>query len=153
MSEIIHARGGLPLLATRLAELGARRVLILTTPSRRLASAAEAALADLSPAVFDGAKVHVPVEVVEAAARALEAHGADALLALGGGSAIGLGKALRLAHDVRFAAAPTTYSGSEMTSMYGITHAHEKRTGRDARVRPRRAAAGKVTAARRTARS
>jgi homogentisate 1,2-dioxygenase len=134
--EIVHARGGLALLATRLGELGARRVLILTSPSRRLADAAAAALAPLAPAVFDGARVHVPVEVVERAARALDEHAADAIVAVGGGSAIGLGKALRLAHAVRFAAVPTTYSGSEMTSVYGITHESDKRTGRDERVRP-----------------
>src|SRR5262249_38436389 len=50
---------------------------------------------------------------------------------------IGLGKALRLrAADLRFAAVPTTYSGSEMTNIHGTTHAGEKKTGRDDRVRP-----------------
>ena len=40
-------------------------------------------------------------------------HTADTLLSLGGGSATGLGKALRLRHDVHFVAVPTTWSGSQ----------------------------------------
>ena len=58
------------------------------------------------------------------------------MVAIGGGSTVGLGKALRLAHEVRFAAMPTTYAGSEMTSMYGVTRGRDKQTGRDPRVRP-----------------
>ena len=70
------------------------------------------------------------------AQRMLDASGADAVLALGGGSAIGLAKALALRANVVIAAVPTTYSGSEMTAMYGITEGGAKRTGRDERVRP-----------------
>jgi homogentisate 1,2-dioxygenase len=95
-----------------------------------------AALSAFSPAVFDGARVHVPADVVDAAAAKLRETGADTLVAIGGGSPIGLGKALRLTHDVRFIAIPTTYAGSEMTSVYGITRDGSKQTGRDARVKP-----------------
>ena len=86
--------------------------------------------------MFDGARVHVPIETVEAATAAFKASGADTLVAIGGGSPIGLGKALRLTHDVRFVAVPTTYAGSEMTRMYGITRGKDKQTGREERVRP-----------------
>ncbi len=84
--------------------------------------------------VFDGARVHVPLEVVDAAEAVLD--GVDTIVAIGGGSPIGLGKALRLRRDVRFVALPTTYAGSEMTTMYGVTTGASKQTGRDPRVRP-----------------
>ncbi|MGE5183427.1 MAG: iron-containing alcohol dehydrogenase, partial [Acidobacteriota bacterium] len=133
MPEIAYTLDGL---ADRVRALGARRVLVVCPPSRRHVDPIVAALAPLSPVVFDGAKVHVPVEVVEAAAARLADTGADTIVAVGGGSAIGLGKALRLAHDVRFVAVPTTYAGSERTRLYGTTRGRDKTTGRDERVRP-----------------
>jgi homogentisate 1,2-dioxygenase len=127
---------GLDLLAEQLRSLGTKRVLILAPPSRRHVDRVLAALAEFAPAVFDGARVHVPADVVDAAAATLRETGADTLVAVGGGSPIGLGKALRLAHDVKLVAIPTTYAGSEMTSVYGITRDGTKQTGRDARVKP-----------------
>jgi homogentisate 1,2-dioxygenase len=127
---------GLDLLAEQLRSLGTKRVLILAPPSRRHVDRVLTSLAAFSPAVFDGARVHVPADVVDAAAAKLRESGADTLVAIGGGSPIGLGKALRLTHDVRFVAIPTTYAGSEMTSVYGITRDGTKQTGRDARVKP-----------------
>jgi maleylacetate reductase len=56
---------------------------------------------------------------------------------VGGGSAVGLGKAIALAHDLPVIAVPTTYAGSEMTPVWGLTEAGEKRTGRDVRVLPK----------------
>jgi homogentisate 1,2-dioxygenase len=127
---------GLDLLAEQLRSLGTKRVLILAPPSRRHVDRVLAALAEFSPALFDGARVHVPGDVVDAAAAKLRETGADTLVAIGGGSPIGLGKALRLTHDVRFVAIPTTYAGSDMTSVYGITRDGRKQTGRDARATP-----------------
>jgi len=136
MTEVLLVADGLPSLVDRLAELGMNKVLVVAPPSRRHVDAVVAALHAFSPTVFDGARVHVPAEVVEAAGRALVESGADTIVAVGGGSAIGLGKALRLAHAVRFAAIPSTYAGSEMTTMFGITRERDKQTGRDPRVRP-----------------
>jgi maleylacetate reductase len=133
--DVVFARGFAGL-SDRLAALGTQRVLVLATPSRRFVAELVAELASFSPAVFDGARVHVPAEVVEAAALVLAESGADTVVALGGGSPIGLAKALRLRTGVRFAALPTTYAGSEMTTMYGVTTGATKQTGRDPRVRP-----------------
>lgn len=127
---------GLDQLAEQLRALGTKRVLVLSPPSRRHVDRVWQALAEFSPDVFDGARVHVPADVVDAAAAKLRETGADTLVAIGGGSPIGLGKALRLTHDVKFVAIPTTYAGSEMTSVYGITRDGAKHTGRDARVKP-----------------
>jgi homogentisate 1,2-dioxygenase len=129
--RILDDLGGL---AAALDELGARRVLVLTTPERRFLDRID--LGDRVVDVFDRATVHVPRAIVEEAVQALAQSGADTLLSIGGGSATGLGKALRLRHDVRFVAVPTTWSGSEMTNLWGITENGNKETGRDDRVRP-----------------
>jgi maleylacetate reductase len=117
--------------ASQLVErLAGRRVLIVCGPTRRGVEA----LAPLGAPVFDGAKVHVPADVVARAEAAL--GDAETVVAIGGGAAIGLGKALRLRRDVGFVAVPSTYAGSERTNLYGITAAGAKQTGRDDRVRP-----------------
>lgn len=87
--------------------------------------------------VFDGAAEHVPVAVTRLAEKALRKSNADGIVALGGGSAIGLAKALVLRTNLPLAAVPTTYSGSEMTAIYGETDETGKKTGKDQRVAPR----------------
>ena len=123
-------------LSSWLEERGHSRVLVLSGPERRFVPRLTGVLGDRVAGVFDGARVHVPAEVVALARKAVEEHRADAIVAVGGGAVIGLGKALRLEHDLAFAALPTTFSGSEHTSIYGIREGETKRTGRDAKVRP-----------------
>lgn len=131
MSDTRFTHDGPAVLAAWLRERGAARPLIVCGPSRRGVDGYAAAVP--SARLFDGARVHVPAEVVEEAGK-LET---DAVIAIGGGSAIGLGKALRLARpELPFSAVPTTYAGSEMTTMYGVTRGTDKQTGRDAKVRP-----------------
>jgi maleylacetate reductase len=81
------------------------------------------------------ARQHVPREVVADAEHELARAAVDTVVAFGGGSAIGLVKALKLDHDLRAVALPTTYAGSEMTSIYGIRESGQKRVGRSDRVR------------------
>jgi maleylacetate reductase len=90
-----------------------------------------------SAGVFDGAVMHVPVEVAEAArdkARKLEA---DCCVAIGGGSTTGLAKAIALTSELPILSIPTTYAGSEMTPIWGLTESGVKKTGRDLRVLPK----------------
>ncbi|MCU7226115.1 iron-containing alcohol dehydrogenase, partial [Acinetobacter bohemicus] len=58
-------------------------------------------------------------------------------MAVGGGSTTGLGKAIALEYDLPILAIPTTYAGSEMTPVYGITENGIKKTGKDQRVLPK----------------
>jgi alcohol dehydrogenase class IV len=81
--------------------------------------------------------MHVPIEVAQAAREFAAATGADCCVAVGGGSTIGLGKAIALTSSLPIVAVPTTYAGSEMTRIYGLTEGGVKKTGRDARVLPR----------------
>ncbi|OMQ15595.1 maleylacetate reductase, partial [Modestobacter sp. VKM Ac-2676] len=83
-----------------------------------------------------GPAVHVPVEVAHRAREVAAGLGADGCVAVGGGSALGLGKAVALEHGLPVIAVPTTYAGSEMTPIWGLTEGGAKRTGRDSRVLP-----------------
>lgn len=136
--DIVVDDRGLGALPEALGRLGSRRVLVVTGPSRRFLPLVQARLGELATDVFAGARRHVPVAALAEARERLEACGADTLLALGGGSPIGFGKALRRERqgDLRFVAVPTTYAGSEMTTLWGTTSDGRKTTGRDARVRP-----------------
>ena len=81
--------------------------------------------------------MHVPVETAEAGVKAAREHGADGLVAAGGGSTLGLAKAIALETSLPIVAIPTTYAGSEVTSIYGLTAGNEKKTGKSHRVLPR----------------
>ena len=133
---IIREPGAITQLKTWLSEQGARRILVITGSQQRFVGRILSELEQFHVEVFAGATVHVPRQVVDEATGALRSLEADTIVTLGGGSATGLGKALRLHNQVRFAAIPSTYSGSEMTSIYGITDGSDKETGRDPRVRP-----------------
>lgn len=136
--DVVVDERGLGALPEALARLGSRRVLVLTGPSARYLEPVQAQLASMAMAVdlFAGARRHVPVLALAEALARLDAFGADTVVTLGGGSAIGFGKALRRERDLRFVAIPTTYAGSEMTTLWGTTSDGHKTTGRDPRVRP-----------------
>jgi maleylacetate reductase len=87
--------------------------------------------------VFDRAVMHVPIETAREARELARALGADCAVAIGGGSTTGLGKAIALDSGLPILAIPTTYAGSEMTPIYGITEGGMKKTGKDVRVLPR----------------
>lgn len=120
------------------ARLGAGRVLLVVTPSAaatgdELAGALGARLA----ARFDRPAPHTPVEVTAEAVQLGRAAGIDAVVALGGGSAIGLAKAVSGRMGVPQLAVPTTYAGSEVTPVLGETENGVKTTRRDAALAPR----------------
>ncbi|MEM9073530.1 MAG: maleylacetate reductase [Myxococcota bacterium] len=85
---------------------------------------------------FAEATVHVPSEVVDRAVSVASQTEADAYLAIGGGSTIGLAKAVALRDARPILCVPTTFSGSEMTNIWGVQKGTTKTTGRNDRVRP-----------------
>jgi alcohol dehydrogenase class IV len=137
-TRVIFGIGALDRLGEEVRRLDARRALILTTPGqRRNADAAADRLGDMAVGVYAEAVMHVPIETARAArdvARRLEA---DCYVAIGGGSTIGLGKAIALERAMPIVAVPTTYAGSEMTPIHGVTDGGVKRTGRDRKVLPK----------------
>ncbi|GCC50502.1 maleylacetate reductase [Chryseotalea sanaruensis] len=85
---------------------------------------------------FNKVVQHVPANLVEEAKQLQQREQTDVLVAIGGGSAIGLAKALALTSNHDIIAVPSTYAGSEMTNIWGITTLEGKTTGRDMRVLP-----------------
>lgn len=81
--------------------------------------------------------MHVPVELITEVRTVVASLEADGLIAVGGGSAIGLAKGLALETGLPILAVPTTYAGSEMTPIFGLTESGLKRTGTDLRVLPK----------------
>jgi maleylacetate reductase len=86
---------------------------------------------------FTDIQPHVPAEAVERARKIARDVGADCAVTLGGGSTTGFGKVVALEPGLPLVAIPTTYAGSEMTPIYGITSDGQKRTANDPRVLPR----------------
>lgn len=135
---VIFGPGSLEGLPAVLDSLGAARALLITTPEQaELGHRIDRVLGTRSAGVLAKAVMHVPVEVARDAVRAMRESGADACIAAGGGSTIGLAKAIALEADLPIVALPTTYAGSEMTPLYGLTEAGVKKTGKDWRVLPR----------------
>lgn len=117
--------------------LGALRPAVLCTPGRGLADgAAIAGLLPGDPLIVPSAVMHTPVHISDAAAEQVAQHGADLLVSVGGGSAVGLGKALTKRLGLKHIAIPTTYAGSEMTPILGETKDGDKLTIRDDALRP-----------------
>jgi maleylacetate reductase len=137
-ARVVFGAGALAKLPEEIERLGAKRALVLSTPEQKeSAQAVKAALGARAAGVYDKAQMHVPIEIAEDARRVARELGADCCVTVGGGSTTGLGKAIALTSDVPILAVPTTYAGSEMTPIYGITEGGAKKTGRDTRVLPK----------------
>src|SRR6185503_14098168 len=144
--EIIFAAGSLSRLTEAIERLGSRRFLLCANRSLRAngrVDAVKSALGERMVLVFDHIQPHVPdVQVNEILARTAE-NNIDAVIGMGGGSPIGMAKAVaaalnkkqadeptRVLHPdhspaIPLVAIPTTYAGSEMTPVYGVTHTDE----------------------------
>ncbi len=124
-------------LADEVNKLGLKRVLIISTESQKeLAQEISDSLGELSVGVYAKAEMHVPIETARDAQRFATEAGADGCIAVGGGSTTGLGKAIALEYGTPIIALPTTYAGSEMTPVWGLTADGVKKTGKDRRVLP-----------------
>ncbi|WP_353148322.1 maleylacetate reductase [Pollutimonas bauzanensis] len=136
--RILFGPGNLKKLNEEAQALSIKKALVLCTkPQRGQADIAADLLGSCAAGVFDEARMHVPVETVAAAKIRCSELKIDGLVSIGGGSTVGLAKALARETGLPILAVPTTYAGSEMTPIYGITDNGLKQTGRDPRVLPR----------------
>jgi maleylacetate reductase len=141
--EVIFGAGSLARLSEAVDGFHWQRLMLCASSSARRGghvALVEAALGERLGAIYDHVQPHVPdFQVAEASALAAE-HQVDAVIGLGGGSPIGMAKAVSQALEekrtrqlalaafptdqplVPVIAIPTTYAGSEMTAVYGITH-------------------------------
>jgi len=139
-AQRLHLGAGvLTTLPDVLKELGARRVLFVTTEGRLASADGERVLnriGRLHESTFAGVRSHNPTSSVDAAVRQLRRDAADTIVSFGGGSCMDLGKALVYFHEqqagtpgasyadrpaLRHIAIPTTYSGAELTPFFGMT--------------------------------
>ncbi len=116
---------------------GAERIVVVASPLEdALAAEVTALLGERVVGRFSDVVQHVPVAKARDARALVGDLAADTVLTVGGGSATGFGKAISLEIDVVHVAVPTTYAGSEMTTIWGLTDGGHKLTGKDARVKP-----------------
>ncbi len=136
-STVVFGPGSVERVGEWVGRLGCRAALVLSTPQQEGQAAALAErLGGASVGVFAGAAMHTPVVVTEEAVAKARRLGADCVVALGGGSTTGLGKAIALRTDLPQIVVPTTYAGSEVTDILGQTEGGRKTTIRDEKVVP-----------------
>ena len=137
--RVVFAAGALARLGEETERLGLSRALVVATPGsgERLGQKILETLGARAAGLHAQAVIHVPKAIAEAGLAAARGAKADGLVAVGGGSAIGLAKAIARETGLPIIAIPTTYSGSETTTIFGITDGARKVTGRDAKVMPR----------------
>lgn len=135
--HVVFGNGAEASAAQLLTDAGAQRVLIVAQAhhqqgARRVAEA----LGQRCAGIFTTDQPQVPEATAARAVADARSVNADWVLAHGGGTPIGVAKAIALEHPVTLAAIPTTYAGSERTDVWGITRDGRKTTGRDPRVLP-----------------
>ena len=136
--RVVFGSGTIADLVGEVERFGAGRALVLGTPGRGagLAQAVADSLGQHATGVHAGAVMHTPTHVTERALQIVDECCADVLVAVGGGSTLGLAKAIALRTGLPWIALPTTYAGSEMTPILGETAAGVKTTRRTPAVLP-----------------
>ena len=136
--RVVFGVGARHKLADEVAALGSQRALVVAGREEdELAAEITAILGDLAVARFDDVAQHVPIAQADAAIAMARQSEADTVVTIGGGSATGFGKIIARSLDVNLIAVPTTYAGSEMTDIWGLTEGDHKQTGKDPRVKPK----------------
>jgi maleylacetate reductase len=137
--RVVFASGAIRQVGEEADRLGSARALVVATPGSgaRLGANVVELLGARAVGLLAQAVIHVPKAVAESGLATARNKEADGLVAVGGGSAIGLAKAIARETGLPILAIPTTYSGSEATSIFGITDGARKVTGRDVKVLPR----------------
>jgi maleylacetate reductase len=135
--RVVFAVGARSRAGEELDRLGVSRAIIITTPPLAdIAAAFARVVGGRASIVYPGAQTHTPTNVTEAALTAVSSVQADGILAVGGGTAIGLSKAIALRTDLPQLAVPTTFAGSEMTPLLGELERGIQKLLRSPRVLP-----------------
>jgi maleylacetate reductase len=135
--RVVFGIGSVADVPAEAARLDLERVFVIAdAQAKAIGDDVVAALGAAVAARWDEVAQHVPVELAERARSAAAEVGADGLVCIGGGSSTGLAKAIALTSRRPILAVPTTYAGSEMTPIYGLTGRH-KETGRSLDVVPK----------------
>ncbi|UUZ60339.1 iron-containing alcohol dehydrogenase [Nocardioides sp. B-3] len=136
-SRVVIGPGALACVGDEVERVGGARVLVVATPSASAgADTVVAALGDRVALRFDRPVAHTPVAVTDELMAEIGEDAVDVVVAIGGGSAIGLSKAVSARTGIPRVAVPTTYAGSEVTPVLGETRDGVKQTRRDAALVP-----------------
>ena len=137
--RVVFASGALARVGEEAERLNISRALVVATPGSgdRLGKKVIDILGSRAAGLHAQAVIHVPKAVAEAGLKTARETKADGVVAVGGGSAVGLAKAIAYDTGLPIIAMPTTYSGSEATSILGMTDGERKITVRDSKVVPR----------------
>jgi maleylacetate reductase len=139
LQRVVFASGALARVGEEAERLKISRALTIATPGsgERLGKKVCDLLGARGAGLHAQAVIHVPKAVADGGLRAAQEARADGVIAVGGGSAIGLAKAIAHQTGLPIIAVPTTYSGSEATPILGMTDGERKITVRDSKVVPR----------------
>ncbi|KAL1953736.1 hypothetical protein VTO42DRAFT_2300 [Malbranchea cinnamomea] len=136
-ARVVFGPGSISRLPEELLRLQSSAPLVLTTPGQsKRAEDVRALLGGKVAGTFCEAAMHTPIEVTERAKEYALSKGADSVISIGGGSSIGLGKAISFRTGLPHICIPTTYAGSEMTPILGETAGGIKKTMSDKKILP-----------------
>ncbi|KAH6870987.1 putative maleylacetate reductase [Thelonectria olida] len=137
-SRIVFGNGSLQKVLDELGHLGLSMPLVLSTPNQiDHAQQLVDVLQGKAVGMFTEATMHTPTAVTDKAIEYAKSRGADCVVSIGGGSTIGLGKAISIRTSLAHICVPTTYAGSEVTPILGETVAGLKTTYSDPKILPR----------------
>jgi alcohol dehydrogenase class IV len=135
--RVVFGSGTLQKLPEEIARLNLSAPLLLSTPHQaQEAERLKEILNGKIAGIFTEATMHTPTDVTERALQYASATNADAVVSIGGGSTIGLGKAISIRTGLPHICIPTTYAGSEMTPILGETADGVKKTRSDPKILP-----------------
>lgn len=136
-ARVLFGEGTVASIGDEVRRAKCERAFVLSTREQTdVAERVAHSLGKLAAGRYHGATMHTPVDVTEAAVAEVRACNADCVVAIGGGSTTGLGKAIALRTDLVQIVVPTTYAGSEMTPILGETRDGVKSTQRSLKVLP-----------------
>lgn len=136
-ARIFFGAGCIEGLAGETERLKLTRSVVVCSSSR--AGVAEGLVSHFGPGrtfICAAALPNFPESAFDEVMQAIEESAADGLIAIGGGTPIGLGKAVAAATRLPFIAVPTTYSGSELASNWYVGSGDGKRRGKDVHALP-----------------
>jgi alcohol dehydrogenase class IV len=136
-ARVVFGSGTLSKLANEVSRQNLKAPLLLSTPQQ--VNQAELLKKNLNgnvAGIFSEATMHTPTNITEKALEYAKSINADSVISIGGGSTIGLGKAISIRTGLPHICIPTTYAGSEMTPILGETADGVKKTRSDPKILP-----------------
>lgn len=136
-ARVVFGSGTLSKLASEVERQNLSAPLLLSTPQQvTQASQLQSLLDGRVAGIFTKATMHTPSHITDEALEYAKTTKADSVISIGGGSTIGLGKAISIRTGLPHICIPTTYAGSEMTPILGETQDGKKTTRSDPKILP-----------------